>query len=143
MDNEFRENSQAVQAHLNIMQSVIQRMSANSSSSKAWCITIVSAILVLMTDKNEPDYILIAIIPTLLFLILDTYYLALENAFRNSYNSFITKLHTKKIDSSDLFVVSPKGNLFAIFFKSIISFSIWPFYLTLLIMAFIIKNIIS
>lgn len=135
-------NSQAVQSHLNITQSVIQRMATNSSSCKAWCITVVSAILVIVADKGKSQYAYIAIIPNILFLVLDTYYLALEKMFRISYNDFIKKLHENVIDSSDLFVVIPKGNLIKMFFKSIISFSVWPFYLTLLIMILLAKEII-
>ena len=108
---EFKENSQAVQAHLNILQSVIQRMAVNSSSSKAWCITLVSAILVIVADKGKPDYAFIAIIPVLLFLFLDGYYLALEKGFRNSYNEFIAKLHSGGIQPNDLFAVIPEGKL--------------------------------
>lgn len=135
-------NSQAVQSHLNITQSVIQRMATNSSSCKAWCITVVSAILVIVADKGKSQYAYIAIIPNILFLVLDTYYLALEKMFRISYNDFIKKLHENVIDSSDLFVVIPKGNLIKTFLKSIISFSVWPFYLTLLIMILLAKEII-
>ncbi len=135
-------NSQAVQSHLNITQSVIQRMAMNSSSCKAWCITVVSAILVIVADKGKSQYAYIAIIPNILFLVLDTYYLALEKMFRILYNDFIKKLHENVIDSSDLFVVIPKGNLIKMFFKSIISFSVWPFYLTLLIMILLAKEII-
>lgn len=135
-------NSQAVQSHLNITQSVIQRMATNSSSCKAWCITVVSAILVIVADKRNSQYAFIAIIPTFLFLVLDTYYLSLEKMFRNSYNDFIEKLHGNKINASDLFAVVPKGGLFKTFLKSILSFSIWPFYLMLLIMILLAKEII-
>jgi len=135
-------NSQAVQSHLNITQSVIQRMATNSSSCKAWCITVVSAILVIVADKSKSQYALLAIIPNILFLVLDAYYLSLEKMFRNSYNDFIEKLHKNRIDSSDLFAVVPKGKLFKTFFKSILSFSIWPFYLTLFIMIILAKEII-
>lgn len=135
-------NSQAVQSHLSITQSVIQRMATNSSSCKAWCITVVSAILVIVADKGKSQYAYIAIIPNFLFSVLDTYYLALEKMFRISYNDFIKKLHKNVIDSSDLFAVIPKGNLIKMFFKSIISFSVWPFYLTLLIMILLAKEII-
>lgn len=135
-------NSQAVQSHLSITQSVIQRMATNSSLCKAWCITVVSAILVIVADKGKSQYAYIAIIPNILFLVLDTYYLTLEKMFRNSYNDFIKKLHENKIDSSDLFAVIPKGNWLKTFFKSIISFSVWPFYLTLLIMILLAKKII-
>ena len=78
------ESSPSVQIHLNILQGVIERMASNSNSSKAWCITIVSAILVVVADKGKPDYAYIAFIPTLLFFALDTYYLALEKGFRNT-----------------------------------------------------------
>lgn len=42
----------------------------------------------------------------------------------------------------DLFAVIPKGNWIKTFFKSIISFSVWPFYFTLLIMILLAKEII-
>lgn len=116
MENGFKENSQAVQAHLGIMQSIIQRMASNSASCKAWCITLVSAILVIVADKGKPDYAYIAVIPTILFLILDAYYLALEKSFRKSYNGFIEKLHNSSLISSDFYVVSPEGSLLKAFF---------------------------
>lgn len=135
-------NPQAVQTHLQITQSVIQRMASNSASSKAWCIALVSAILVIVATTGEPQYTLIAIIPTMLFLILDTYYLTLEKMFIQSYNSFIGKLHTGKVTTSDLYIVSPSGSMLRGFFASLISFSIWPFYLTLLVMTFVTKSIV-
>ena len=88
-----REESPAIQAHLGISQSVIQRMAANSASCKTWCIGLVSAILVVVADKNKADYVVIAMVPTGLFFVLDTYYLALERCFRASYNAFIETLH--------------------------------------------------
>src|SRR5438093_12622802 len=50
---EYRENSQAVHAHLGIMQSVIQRMASNSSSCMSWCIALVSDVLVLVADHGK------------------------------------------------------------------------------------------
>ncbi len=142
MSSNVKENSQAVQSHLTIYQNVIQRMATNSASSKAWCITLVSAILVIVANKEKPQYAMIAYIPTFLFLVLDTYYLSLEKGFRNSYNDFIRKLHKNKIESDDLFAIVPKGNLTKVFFKSMISFSVWPFYLALAIMIYIIRFLI-
>jgi hypothetical protein len=138
----YKENHQTVQVHLNIIQSIIQRMATNSSSSKAWCITLVSAILVIVADKGKPQYAWIAVIPTSLFLILDAYYLALEKGFRNSYNDFIKKLYNNTITSTDLYAVSPKGKIFKLFIKSFFSFSIWPFYLTLLVMIYVAKELV-
>lgn len=139
---EFGESSPAVQAHLSITQSVIQRMAANSASCKAWCITLVSAILVIIADKGKPDYALISVIPTVLFLVLDTYYLALEKAFRESYNIFIEKLHKKNIKAEDLYVVSPHGSILKAFGEALRSFSVWPFYLMLLAMICIAKHLV-
>lgn len=127
-------NSQTVQTHLGIIQGVIQRMASNGSSCKSWCITIVSAILVLVADKNNSRYALLALIPTILFLVLDAYYLSLEKMFRYSYNDFVNKLHTGKLSSDDLYAISPKGNLFKTTIMSVGSFSIWPFYSTLILM---------
>ncbi|WP_071541259.1 hypothetical protein [Neomoorella thermoacetica] len=138
-NGKYRENLQSVQTHLQIIQSVIQRMASNSTSCKAWCITLVSAILVVVADKGKSQYALIAIFPSILFLFLDAYYLALEKMFRESYNSFIEKLYKGTLVASDLYVVSPHGNLVKSVFKSLLSFSIWPFYSTLLVMVWITK----
>lgn len=136
------ESSQTVQTHLGIVQSVISRMASNSASCKSWCITIVSAILVIIADKNNGKLALIAYIPTILFLVLDAYYLAFEKGFRVSYCAFIDKLHATKLQPEDLYVISPKGNLLLLTIKSLGSFSIWPFYITLGIMIFIGKRIL-
>src|SRR6267142_352932 len=102
-ERDLRENSQAVEAHLTIMQSVIQRMANNSSSSKTWCVTLVSAVLVVIADKGQPQFAWLAVIPTVLFLILDAYYLALERGFRKAYNTFIEKLHERELKPADLY----------------------------------------
>lgn len=139
-EDTFRENSQAVHAHLGITQSVIQRMASNSASCKAWCITLVSAILVLVADKGKPEYAWLALIPTVLFLALDAYYLALEKMFRLSYNNFIEKLHQGKVGASDLYSVVPSGSMARAVGASLQSFSIWPFYVTLIAMIWITKS---
>ena len=139
MSSKYNEDSSAVQSHLSIYQNVIQRMASNSALVKAWCITLVSAILVIVAEKNNPQLSLIAVIPIILFLFLDSYYLALEKGFRESYNEFIQKLHDGVINQEDLYAVLPKGNIYKMSFKSFLSFSVWPFYTTLMIMVFILK----
>ena len=140
---ELKEDSQAVHLHLTILQSVIQRMATNSSSSKAWCITLVSAILVIVTDKGKPQYALLALIPTVLFLVLDAYYLGLELGFRNAYNAFVKKLHEQALQTEDLFVVAPQGGVLCLFFLSLLSPSVWPFYVTLVAMIYAAKTLVT
>jgi hypothetical protein len=140
--NAFTEDSRSVQAHSAIIQSVIGRMAANSSACKGWCIALVSAILVVVADKGRPEYALIALIPASLFLLLDAYYLSLERRFRNSYNDFITKLHKGKLSSDDLFDVGPEGPGVKAFLTSLVSFSVWPFYLALVATIFVVKALV-
>lgn len=133
--------SPSIQTHLGILQNVIQRMASNSSSCKAWCVTLVSAILVIVADKGKPDYAWIAMFPTIVFAALDAYYLALEKAFRNSYNDFISKLHKKALTENDLYSVVPKGNMSHLQFESIKSFSVWGFYISLAVLIVITKSV--
>jgi hypothetical protein len=133
--------SPSIQTHLGILQNVIQRMASNSSASKAWCVTLVSAVLVIVADKGKPDYAFIAMLPTFVFAALDAYYLALEKAFRNSYNDFVSKLHNKSLTVTDLYSVNPKGNLSHLQWESLKSFSVWGFYLSLAVLIVITKII--
>ena len=122
------EESPAVHAHLTILQSVIQRMAENSRSCKVWCVTLVAATLVLVARTGEPQHALIALVPTLLFLVLDAYYLALERAFRSSYDSFVGELHGGKLASSRVFRVTPTGMGLGLVGRCLGSVSIWLFY---------------
>lgn len=140
--NPLTEESPSVQAHLQIMQGVISRMAANSTASKAWCITIVSAILVLVADKSKPEYAFIALVPIVLFSALDSYYLALEKAFRDSYNAFIKKLHDQKICSDDLYSIVPKGSMTRHQVDALKSFSVWGFYVCLAVMVYLSKELV-
>lgn len=133
--------SASIQTHLGILQNVIQRMAANSSASKAWCVTLVSAVLVIVADKGKPDYAYIAFLPTLVFAALDAYYLAIEKAFRTAYNEFISKLHNKALTEDDLYSVAPKGNMSELQWESFKSFSVWGFYVSLAVLIFITKVI--
>jgi hypothetical protein len=136
------EESASVQAHLEILQSIIQRMATNSASCKAWCITIVSAILVLIADKGKPNLALLAFLPTFLFLALDAYYLALEKAFRSSYNLFVRKLHSSELQLDDLFYVIPRGDMTKHQIEALKSFSVWGFYGALAVLVMLTKQVV-
>lgn len=141
-ERKLDENSSAVQSHLNIIQNIIQRMASNSALCKGWSVTLVSAILVVVADQKEPSYAFIAIMPIALFLALDVYYLALEKAFRKSYNNFIDKLHSEKIATTDVYAVEPSGNIAFLSAKAIGSFAVWPFYALLIITVILARYII-
>ncbi len=126
--SQLNHDSPAVQKHLEITQDVITRMAENSRSCKVWCVTLVAAVLVLVARTGEPQHALIALVPTLLFLILDAYYLALERAFRNSYSAFVCRLHGGKLEASDVYRVAPVGMGLSLVMRRLGSISIWLFY---------------
>jgi len=117
-------------------------MASNSSQCKAWCITIVSAILVIVADKSKPDYAWIAMLPAILFFALDTYYLTLEKGFRSSYNSFVKKIHRGELGADDLYSVEPSGDTFRHRRKALKSFSIWGFYIGLVVLIFVARYVV-
>ena len=131
--------SASIQTHLSIIQNVIQRMATNSSACKAWCVTLVSAILVIVAGKGKADYAWIAVFPTIVFAALDTYYLALEKGFRSSYNQFISKLHRRQLKEDDLYSVMPKGKMSQLQFEALQSFSVWGFYASLIVLIALTK----
>ncbi|OOF07985.1 hypothetical protein BZG82_15715 [Salinivibrio sp. PR5] len=135
------EESPSVQAHLAMLQNVIQRMASNSSSCKSWCITLVSAVLVIVADKGKPDYAWIALLPTVIFACLDAYYLALEKGFRETYNKFVEKLHRKSLFSSDLYAIKPQEKMSKHQVDAMKSISVWGFYIPLVFMIYITKII--
>ena len=59
MDNKIK--------HLEFIQAAITRMNQNSFQIKGWMITLVSALLALYANSNKSVYVLIAIIPTIVF----------------------------------------------------------------------------
>lgn len=135
-------DSPSVQSYLAILQSVISRMANNSSSSKTWCVSLVSAIIVIVADKEKPDYVWISIIPIVLFLLLDSYYLALERQFRSVYNDFIRKLHFGTATVDDVFFVAPRAGTRATsvdILKAGGSIAVWPFYVLLATMLLVVR----
>lgn len=123
----LNEESSSVQAHMATLQAVITRMSQNSASCKAWAIALTSAILVLGGNPNQNTGAWLALVPILLFAVLDAYYLGLEKAFRDAYKTFVAALHEARIAPSDLYDVSPL-NRAKNFVQAWSSPSVWIFY---------------
>ena len=135
--------SSAVRAHLAMMQDVIRRMADNSRSCKLWCVTLVSAMLVLMSRSDEWWYALVALVPTVFLGGLDIYYLSLEQRFRNSYNDFVVRLHKGALDQSRLFMIAPSGSPFTHGLRSARSSSVWPFYLGMVLVVLVVAVMVG
>ena len=104
-----KENS-AIQAHINMLQGVINRMANNSANCKTWAITIISAILVLYADyKIGKQDIWICYIPMCLFFFLDCYYLGLERQIIKKQSSFVAKINNGTNLADEIFMVKPNS----------------------------------
>lgn len=102
MDNKIK--------HLELVQSVINRMASNSFMLKGWAVTLVSGIFVLAGKDTDRLYFLVAYVPVLVFWGLDAYYLLQERLYRSLYDTvrvteeedvdFSLKATTQEFDSN-------------------------------------------
>lgn len=99
--------------HLEFLQSVITRMNSNSFQMKGWMVAIVSALLAIFADKQNKLYVLFAILPTVIFWGLDTYYLWQERKFRGVYNDVAGITTNNKIPLFSMPVQLYKGNTYS------------------------------
>ncbi len=121
--------------HLEFIQNVVNRMGADSFFAKGWSVTLVAALFVLSSKDANTKYIVVALIPTVAFWILDGYFLWQERLFRALYDHVRAQSDTA-IDYS----MSTEGFVGArnTWFRSIFSTSLILFYLPLLLIMIIV-----
>lgn len=125
-------------SHLQIVQNIIDRMNRNSFQLKGWCITIVSAFLALFAKTCQTRYLFISVLPTLLFGLLDTYYLQMENKLIGIYNDILSGSDKVKLFEIPLNDYSDRQYSFMTAFKSK---SICGFYFPIIIVLSLIITI--
>lgn len=135
MENLFEMES--VRHYISLLQENITRMASNCANCKTWLITIVSALFaLLLTNDSFKDCLWIAFIPTVLFMVLDAYYLGLEKRFRDIEEAFVENVKIGADVMSKLYVFkSEEDNKWKYFFRGLRSLSTWAMYATV---AFII-----
>lgn len=72
--------------HLEFVQSVIARMNTNSFQLKEWTIAVVTALMAIYASTKNHYFLLAGLFPTVMFCLLDSYYLSRERRFRGLYN---------------------------------------------------------
>lgn len=132
--------------YVNLLNAAINRMASNSANAKSYLVAIIAALIaVQMPNKDNAYIILSALLPTLLFYLMDCYYLSLEKRFRNLQSAFINK----ERKDGQLIAGDYKFNIYDIkdkhpIRKAIFSWSTTPFYgfVALCVVGFwwIIKN---
>ncbi len=82
--------------HLEMIENVVNRMAKNSFMLKGWAVTLVAGIIAIIA-KQEIQYWIVALIPLISFWALDSYYLAIERAYR----ALFEQVRLKKEESID------------------------------------------
>lgn len=130
MDTLFEKES--VRHYISLLQENINRMASNCTNCKTWLITIVSALCALqLANDTIRRYLWIALIPTILFLVLDAYYLGQEKRFRDIEANFVGKIKSGEDVMPELytFMLARKGKC-CYFWKGLLSPSTWVMYAT-------------
>ncbi len=73
--------------HLEFIQGVINRMGKNSFLIKGWTVTLVSALFALAANDANHSFVVVAYFPSIIFWLLDGYYLYQERLFRKLYDA--------------------------------------------------------
>jgi len=85
--------------HLEFLQLTITRMNVNSFLVKGWLVTLVAAIFVLSQKDANAGFLWVAPFITILFWILDGFFVSTERKYRSSYDH-VRKLEEPQIDFS-------------------------------------------
>jgi len=72
--------------HLEMLQTIIQRMAGNSFMLKGWSVILVSALFALAVDASKSRLVFLAYLPAFVFWLLDGYFLYQERMFRKLYD---------------------------------------------------------
>ena len=85
--------------HLEFVQQAINRMASNLFLLKGWTVTLIAAMFALAAKESKDLYFVLAYFPTLMFWLLDGYFLSQERRFRSLYDH-VAKLDESAIDFS-------------------------------------------
>ena len=123
-------NGSAVQAHMKMLQSIIDKMDAFSKECKQWCLTL--QIVVLGFVFRHPSYTMLAVVvvATVLFAAMDAGYLAYSRWYRRQQENFVKKIDVMDDYEKEMFHVRTlEGHkLYCEISSAFFSFSVLPFY---------------
>lgn len=128
--NQDQDQSESIRiAHLTMLQGVISRMGANSFTLKALSAAFGSAAVAVTATADEPSiyYAAAAVIPILIFWLMDAQYLRLERAYRKLYENVRKGEDTAAYSmNAEPFLKDIGGVL-----KLVFTWSVGPFYLAI------------
>jgi hypothetical protein len=107
---------------LKMLQAIIDRMGRNSFACKSWSVTVIAALVGLAAKDTDRRFSVVALYSIVAFAILDTRYLALERAYRGTYEQAAAEAGDSnwQLNTSTIRLVDQM--------KAIGSVSVWPLY---------------
>lgn len=82
--------------HLEMIQSVVNRLAQSSFLLKGWSVLLVSALFALAAGGSQPLFVYLAYFPAIAFWVLDGYFLWQERLFRALYD------HVRALKEDDI-----------------------------------------
>lgn len=125
--------------HLEVIQTVINRMASNSFLFKGWSITIIAGISAFATQDSNGLLMIVPIVATLLFWGVDAYYLMLERAFRSLYD----EVRLKKEREIDFQLKVTNIGFRAWLGTAVTRPVLWLFYFVVLVMLIVLTLLLN
>jgi len=128
--------------HLELIQDAITRMNSNSFQMKSWMLVLVTALLGSFANTGNQNFILLALLPTVIFWGLDSYYLQLERKFRGIYNDVAgLSKEPKEVKLFAMPIQLYEGGKYS-FMDVFLSITILPLYLLIIVILLAIYIIV-
>lgn len=135
--------------HLEMIESIIERMPKNSFQLKAWAVTLVTIVGALGAKDRDKRFLLITFIPIIGFWILDSYYIQQERRYKILYQRVCENLEEIKefsLDTNSIAYNSTEKKRIS-FIKCFLSISEISFYgilaISILMLVAVLKGCIS
>ena len=103
MENEAKPSNDLITAHMSTIQGIITRFAGNSANCKNMCLTLIAAVLALMSSNKEPQTLKIAYGVLFLMAWMDAYYLYMERTAVNLSRASAEKIQKGTFAFGDLY----------------------------------------
>ena len=138
-------NESSIICYLQMLQNNISRMSSLSGIIKAsMCVVYTIFVTILVAINKIDSYWWIGIVITIICMIVDAYYLALERTYVIKYNKFLANLNEGIINEKEIYNMTPRNTdlkceILAMTLSAFKSFSIYGFYFIFIFISILIK----
>ena len=113
--------------HLEMIESIIERMGSNSFQLKGWAVTLVSIIGALAARETDRRFFLLDFIPLIAFWAIDAFYLQSERKYKELYKQVRAKKEEEIGFDMDTHAIPTKGTRMG-YWKCVFSNTEFYFY---------------